>query len=98
MGMSGYGNSRRAYTLLSMTDFTILFLGGAKRVSLAERFIAEGSRRGQNVRIVSYELTGDVPIAGCAEIVVGKRWKDPALYEHLAETVRKHKVNACFPS
>lgn len=42
----------------------ILFLGGAKRVSMARMFQASGERLGLDVNIFSYELSPEAPIAG----------------------------------
>lgn len=80
-----------------MTDLSILFLGGAKRVSLAERFIAAGRQAGHNVSILAYELKADVPIAGVAKVVLGKLWRDPEFEDHLAQVVRENKVKIVLP-
>ncbi len=73
-------------------QLSILFLGGAKRVSLAEYLIKEGEKRNLDVRIFSYELSYEVPIACVGKVVLGKRWKDATLDEHLATTIRKHQI------
>ena len=54
-----------------MRKINIMFLGGAKRVSLAEHFIKSGKRLGREVRIFSYELSSDCPIASIGKVVVG---------------------------
>ncbi|MCC7701845.1 ATP-grasp domain-containing protein [Janthinobacterium sp. GW460P] len=78
-------------------DINILFLGGAKRVSLAEKFIDEGKERGLNVNIFSYELDINVPISLVGEIVIGLRWSDKNLYDHLLETIKTKKINIVLP-
>ena len=57
-----------------MKKIRILFLGGAKRVSMAEKFISAGHRVGIEVEIFSYELSREVPIASIAGILTGLRW------------------------
>lgn len=78
-------------------QLSILFLGGAKRVSLAEYLIAEGEKRDLDVRIFSYELSREVPIACVGKVIWGKRWKDPELDEHLAATIREYHIGMVLP-
>lgn len=75
----------------------ILFLGGAKRVSMAEMLIAAGKKLGCKVNIFSYELNAIVPIAKVGKVLAGLRWNDPALMEHLHETVVEHGINVMIP-
>ena len=75
----------------------ILFLGGAKRVSLAEKFIDEGKKMGIDVKIFSYELDENVPISFVGEIIIGLRWKDPNLYMHLIEVIGAKKIDIVLP-
>lgn len=71
----------------------LLFLGGAKRVSMARAFKACG-----NVNIYSYELTERVPIAIEAEkIIIGKRWNEPTLDEHLRQVISEYSIDAVIP-
>jgi carbamoyl-phosphate synthase large subunit len=78
-------------------ELNILFLGGAKRVSLAEKFIEEGKKKEINVKIFSYELDDDVPISLVAEIIIGLRWKDANLYTHLLEIIDTKKIDIVLP-
>lgn len=78
-------------------DLNILFLGGAKRVSLAEKFIAEGKERGGDVNIFSYELDVNVPISFVGEIIIGLRWNDSNLYNHLLEVIDNKKIDIVLP-
>lgn len=78
-------------------DINILFLGGAKRVSLAEKFIDEGKERGLNVNIFSYELDINVPISLVGEIIIGLRWNDNNLYDHLLETIKAKNIDIVLP-
>lgn len=77
--------------------FAILFLGGAKRVSLAGYLIEAGKRRGLDVCIYSYELNKEVPIACIGEVIIGKRWKDPMLDAHLSEVIREKQIRMILP-
>jgi carbamoyl-phosphate synthase large subunit len=78
-------------------ELNILFLGGAKRVSLAEKFIYEGSKKGVDVKIFSYELEENVPISFVAEIVIGLRWNDASLYTHLLEIIDVKRIDIVLP-
>lgn len=78
-------------------EVNILFLGGAKRVSLAERLIKAGGERGEQVHIFSYELTKELPIACVGEVIVGRRWQESTLYDHLSEVIRAHDITMVLP-
>jgi len=75
----------------------ILFLGGAKRVSLAERFIETGYRKNITINIFSYELNEDVPIAFIGKIIKGLKWNDPDLYKHLIDVINQNNINIVIP-
>ncbi|MBO9731732.1 MAG: ATP-grasp domain-containing protein [Chitinophaga sp.] len=75
----------------------ILFLGGAKRTSIAEHFIKAGKERNINVKIFSYELDKFVPIAEVAEVIVGLRWKDENILAHLAQCIQDNHINIVLP-
>lgn len=75
----------------------ILLLGGAKRVSMGRMLIDAGRRAGYDVSLFSYELDEHVPIAITARIIVGRRWKDPALYSHLHSVVEEHHIHIMIP-
>ena len=80
-----------------MKEINILFLGGAKRVSLAEHFIASGKKMGYRVNIFSYELQKECPIAAVGKVIVGKRWKDDSLAENVMDTVRGNNIHIMLP-
>lgn len=80
-----------------MYDINILFLGGAKRVSLAEHFQISGKKMGFNVNIFSYELQKECPIAAVGKVIIGKRWKDKALAEDMKNVVSKNHINIVLP-
>ncbi len=71
----------------------LLFLGGAKRVSMARAF-----KECDDVHIYSYELSTRVPICVEAEeIIIGKRWSDADLNEHLRSIVTQYSIDAVIP-
>ncbi len=78
-------------------NINILFLGGAKRVSLAEKFIEEGKILNKNVTIFSYELDVNVPISFVGKIIIGLKWNDPKLYEHLQQVVKENNISIILP-
>lgn len=75
----------------------ILFLGGAKRVSLARKLIDAGADMGLEVNIFSYELTSQVPIASVGTVIVGSRWDDPELLDHLHDIVEAAEISVMLP-
>lgn len=80
-----------------MKNINILFLGGAKRNSLAEAFIKTGNEIGYKVNIFSYELEQNVPIAFIAKIILGKKWDDQNIYKHIKTTIKEYKINIILP-
>ena len=79
------------------SEINILFLGGAKRVSLAERFIKAGELLGARVHIFSYELDPFVPISSVAKVIPGLKWNDPALFQDLNRLVNQEHINIILP-
>lgn len=79
------------------SHINILFLGGAKRVSLAERFIQSGKEMGFDVRIFSYELDMDVPVSTIARVILGKKWSDPEVIEDLKEVCYDERIHVVIP-
>jgi carbamoyl-phosphate synthase large subunit len=75
----------------------ILFLGGAKRVSMARKFKAAGKRLRYDVRIFSYEINAQVPIAAEGTVIEGKRWRDADLFEHLHEVCTANDIRILVP-
>ncbi|WP_321334260.1 ATP-grasp domain-containing protein [uncultured Bacteroides sp.] len=78
-------------------DINILFLGGGKRVSLAEHLIKAGKERGVQVNIFSYELSREVPIASVGEVIVGRKWHDVSIYKHLPDIIRQKNIHILLP-
>lgn len=80
-----------------MRETNVLFLGGAKRVSLAEHLIRTGMEYGLHIRIFSYELETTVPIASVGTVILGKRWKDPDLLPHLRDIIAQYNIQIVLP-
>lgn len=75
----------------------VLFLGGAKRVSMAHHFLEAAGNLGVDCRIFSYELTPREPIACVGEVIIGLRWNDPKLHDDLLTVCRRHNIRAVIP-
>ena len=73
-----------------MKTWTILMLGGSRRVSLAELLKESGRELGLDVRIIAYELDKEVPIALTGTVVQGLKWNDPDIIEDIARVVREY--------
>lgn len=82
---------------MNLTPLTILMLGGARRVSLAELLKRSGKRLGYDVRIVSYELMEQVPIAMVGTVVTGLRWTDPDVVDDICRVVADKDVRIILP-
>ncbi len=76
---------------------TVLLLGGARRVSLAELLKRSGDRIGYQVEIVSYELSEHVPISLVAKVIKGLRWNDPDVVADIERVVKEYEVNIILP-
>lgn len=75
----------------------ILFLGGAKRVSMARMFIEAGRQQGFDVQLYSYELDSHVPVSTVARIVIGKKWSDKTILEDLHRVVEEKEIRIMVP-
>ena len=74
-----------------------MFLGGAKRVSMGRMLIAAGAKLGIEVNLFSYELSREVPVAEIATVIIGRRWNDPELAEHLHSVVEENAIDILLP-
>lgn len=75
----------------------IMFLGGAKRVSMGRMLIAAGAQLGMDVNLFSYELSREVPVASIATVIPGRRWSDPNLSEHMHSVVEENAIDIIIP-
>ncbi|MDE6768574.1 MAG: hypothetical protein K2J78_02490, partial [Muribaculaceae bacterium] len=78
-------------------QLTVLLLGGARRVSLAELFKRSGQRIGYKVNIVSYDLSEEVPIALEAKVIKGLRFNNPEVVADIKKVVADYDVNIILP-
>lgn len=76
-----------------MMEINIMFLGGAKRVSIANHFIMTATEMGYKVNIFSYELDQKVPIACVGKVIIGKKWSDKDLVQDLEENIEKYHIS-----
>lgn len=75
----------------------ILFLGGAKRVSMARMFKDAAARAGIEAAIFSYELTREVPVACEATIIDGCRWNDLDILDRLNDVCVSRSIDVMIP-
>lgn len=75
----------------------VLFLGGAKRVSLAEHLMDTAKRKGFEVEVYSYELDEFVPIASVGTVIPGLRWKDENIIPDLLSVIREKNIHIVLP-
>jgi len=75
----------------------ILFLGGAKRVSMAGMIMRAGDRLGLDVNLFSYELFAEVPVAEVATVIRGLRWSDPDIMADLHNVVVENHIDIIIP-
>ena len=60
-------------------------------MSLAELFLRRGAE------VYAYELSPDVPVSQCADVIVGADFDDPECKGDIEKIVRKHKITHVVP-
>ncbi|MDE6126472.1 MAG: ATP-grasp domain-containing protein, partial [Muribaculaceae bacterium] len=80
-----------------LKPLNILFLGGAKRVSIGRMFLDAALRLGYRGNLFSYELDKEVPLAEIATIVPGLRWSDPQLMDDLRRVCTTYAIDIIVP-
>lgn len=76
----------------------ILFLGGAKRVSMGRKFISAALALGHEAAIYGYELSPRQPLAEIAEkIFTGLRWNDPEVDADLRRIIAENNIRIVVP-
>lgn len=74
-----------------------MFLGGGRRVSLAQLFKKSGENLGFNVSIFSYDLTKEVPIALEGEVIKGLPWTDPSVVGDICRVAEEKNIDIILP-
>lgn len=82
---------------MMMETVNVLFLGGAKRVSLAQHLIRAGEERNLKVNVYSYELDDKVPISSIAKVIIGKKWSDADLFDDLKRVTEVNDISIILP-
>lgn len=75
----------------------LLFLGGAKRVSMARRFKSSAREIGLDCNIFSYEMSQHEAIACEAEVICGLKWSDPMCDSDLRKIIGLKSIDAVIP-
>lgn len=68
-----------------------MFVGGGRRVSLARRFIDTG------FDVFAYETDENCPISEVATVVVGKKWTDKDVEQHILDTFSAYSIDVAIP-
>lgn len=76
-----------------MDKFGVLFLGGGKRVSLAEKFIEAGKSLNLDTQVMSYDLDVEQPICEVGKVIVGKRWDDPSIIKDISDKIFEQGID-----
>ncbi|HEX4886525.1 MAG TPA: ATP-grasp domain-containing protein [Luteibaculaceae bacterium] len=64
---------------------------------MAKIFKEAGLKFGLEVSIFSYELTRDIPISFVGDVIIGKKWKDDTVFEHLQEVIEEYQIDMIIP-
>lgn len=82
---------------MDLHDINILFLGGAKRVSMARHFKNAARALGRGCNIFSYEMSLCEAIACEATVIEGLRWSDPGVDDDLRRIIAQHHIDVVVP-
>lgn len=75
----------------------ILFLGGAKRVTMARMFKRAASSRGLQCKIIGYEMNINSALACEGTIIKGLKWNDPNIYSDLERVCNTYNIDIIIP-
>lgn len=75
----------------------VLFLGGAKRVSMGKAMFEAAGKLGFSCNIFSYELSEREPIASIGKVITGLKWANPDLHSDLLRVCRENRIAAVVP-
>ena len=80
-----------------MRSLRVLFVGGGKRYSAAEKLIQAGKELDLAVEIYAYEIGFGLPIADIATVIQGKKFSDHDALNHLEQILRKFSIDIALP-
>ncbi|MCH5215866.1 MAG: ATP-grasp domain-containing protein [Muribaculaceae bacterium] len=80
-----------------MRNLSILMLGGAKRVSLAQKLIDAGKVRGIDVSIFSHELEREVPIASVGKVIPGGKYSNDGILNEMRDIIKSFHIDVVLP-
>lgn len=80
-----------------MENINILFLGGAKRVSMARHFKHAAERMGLIANIFSYEIKDNLPIQAEGTVINGLPYSDPNIFDDLKRVCAEHNISIMVP-
>lgn len=76
-----------------MTQLSLLLLGGGKRISLVQRFQAAAAALDVRLAVYAYEIDAQQPISAVAEIIIGKKWREPGVQDDIARVVAERGID-----
>jgi len=76
-----------------MKKFSLLMLGGGRRVSLLERFERASEKLDLKFKAFAYEINDQQPIAQFAEVIVGKKWSAEGIVEDIKAISQINEVD-----
>lgn len=75
----------------------ILFVGGGKRVSAAEAFIAAGKELHLDVKLFAYENGENLPIESIATVIKGLSFTNSEVLNDIRKVIKENKINIILP-
>jgi len=79
-----------------MNRINVLFLGGAKRTTLAELLQNSCRTYDLELNIFSYEISTNVPITEYATVIVGLPFSNPNVLGHLQKIILENNIDICL--
>lgn len=76
---------------------SVLFLGAAKRVSMARKFKAAAERRGIRLNIYDSETLSPVPIQSVATVIDRSDWRSPDIVRSMSQLCSEYNICAVIP-
>ena len=80
-----------------MKKIRVLFVGGGKRYSAAEKLVQAGEEMGCPVEIYAYEMGVGLPIADIATVIPGKAFAHPEVLYDLEQKIGELNIDIALP-